>query len=329
MHDAEGSPTFRVATLASVAGEHTSAHEVREPHDGKLSHAQERLRLVQLAAGAASAAGAWEWDIPTSRLIVDARFASICGLDPAAAATDLPASAFFQSIHDEDRIRMRIAVAGALQGAEVFARDYRVVVDGEVRWVSARGRTYLDAEEKPLRFAGLLNDITTQRKIEERLFIAQTAGGVGSFEYLSGYGTADVSHEFCRLLGLRPAQTLPVRTINAVVHPDDPAIIQNRDGRILSGPAFHERRIIRADNGEERWLASRGEYRRASSGGVLFVGVIYDITAIKRSEAQLRRLTETLEERVAARTQERDRIWNLSPDLLNVIGPDGRMIRQR
>jgi PAS domain S-box-containing protein len=34
-------------------------------------------------------------------------------------------------------------------------------------------------------------------------------------------------------------------------------------------------------------------------------------------------LTETLEVRVAARTQERDRVWNLSRDLLHVIGPDG------
>jgi PAS domain-containing protein len=68
----------------------------------------------------------------------------------------------------------------------------------------------------------VLNDITDQKKVEERLRIAQTAGGVGSFEYLSGYGTAEVSEEFCRLLGLQAAQSLPVRTINSLVNPDDP-----------------------------------------------------------------------------------------------------------
>ncbi|NKE47760.1 PAS domain S-box protein [Roseomonas frigidaquae] len=320
IRDAEGLPAFHLASQADVTSEYvleSRNQELRRSRQ-KLDEAQERLRLAQVSA---AAAGAWEWDIATNRLIVDARFARIYGLEPTPA--DLPAAAFFKPIHEDDRMRMRIAVAGALQGAEVFARDFRVVVQGEVRWVSARGRTYLDAEEKPLRFAGVLTDITEQRKVEERLYIAQTAGGVGSFEYLSGYGTADVSGEFCRLLGLRPAQSLPVRTINSVVHPEDQAIIQNRDGQMAAGTAFHECRITRADTGEERWLASRGEYRRAVGGGVIFAGVIYDVTTIKRSEAQLRVLTESLEERVELRTQERDRVWNLSRDLLNVIGPDG------
>jgi PAS domain S-box-containing protein len=286
----------------------------------KLVEADERLRVAQSIAGAA---GAWEWDIASGRLVADVRFASLYGLDPVAAAQGLPSSAFFAPVHDDDRLRLRIAVAGALHGAEVFSRDYRVVLDGVVHWVSARGRTYLDANERPVRFSGVLADITDQKRVEEQLRVAQTAGGVGSFEYLSGYGTATVSEQFCHLLGLQPASSLPVRTINALVHPDDPLIIQGRDGQHAFGPAFHEFRILRADNGQERWLASRGEYRPGSAGGVSFIGVIYDITTTKRSEEQLRELTETLEVRVAARTQERDRVWNLSRDLLHVIGPDG------
>ncbi|MFZ0266119.1 PAS domain-containing protein [Caulobacter sp.] len=285
-----------------------------------LAEANERLRVVQ---GIAGAAGAWEWNIASGQLVADARFADLYKLDPVAAAQGLPSSAFFGPVHEDDRLRLRIAVAGALHGAEVFARDYRLVHDGVVHWVSARGRTYLDADEKPVRFSGVLADITDQKRVEEQLRVAQTAGGVGSFEYLSGYGTATVSEQFCHLLGLQPAASLPVRTINAVVHPDDPSIIQGRDGQHASGPAFHEFRILRADNGQERWLASRGEYRPSTAGGVSFIGVIYDITTTKRSEEQLRELTETLEVRVEARTQERDRVWNLSRDLLHVIGPDG------
>jgi len=322
LRDVEGAPLYRLATLADVTGEYADEVVVEQLRVSRqrLAEAQERLRVAQSIAGAA---GAWEWDIAAGVLIADVRFANLYGLDPMAAARGLPTSAFFAPVHAEDRLRLKIAVAGALHGAEVFTRDYRVMRDGAVHWVSARGRTYLDAEDRPVRFSGVLADITDQKRVEERLLVAQTAGGVGSFEYLSGYGTADVSEQFCRLLGLQPASSLPVRTINALVHADDPLIVQGRDGQRAVGPAYHELRIHRADTGEQRWLASRGEYRSHGTGGVSFIGVVYDITSTKRSEEQLRMLTETLEVRVAARTEERDRIWNLSRDLLHVIGPDG------
>nr|WP_295107589.1 PAS domain-containing protein [uncultured Caulobacter sp.] len=322
LRDAEGAPMYRLATQADVSGEYEDARlgEQMKLTRQKLVEAQERLRVTQTVAGAA---GAWEWDIASGRLIADARFADLYGVEPVSAAGGLPTSAFFQTVYAPDRMRLKIAVAGALNGAEVFARDYRIVLDGEIRWVSARGRTFLDDAERPVRFAGVLADITDQKKLEERLRIAQTAGGVGSFEYLSGFGTAEVSEAFCRLLGLHPAASLPVRTINSLVHPDDPPLISARESQQDVGPAFHEFRIRRADTGEERWLASRGEYQVAGLGGVSFIGVVYDITETKRSEARLRSLTQALEERVETRTQERDRVWNLSRDLLSIAGPDG------
>jgi PAS domain S-box-containing protein len=322
LRDPEGVEAYRFATQTDVTGEYADEVMVEQLRLSrqKLAEAQERLRVAQSIAGAA---GAWEWDIASGALVADVRFANLYGLDPVAVARGLPTSAFFAPVHPDDRLRLKIAVAGALNGAEVFSRDYRVVLDGVVHWVSARGRTYLDEQDRPIRFSGVLADITDQKRVEEQLLVAQTAGGVGSFEYLSGFGTAEVSEQFCRLLGLQPATSLPVRTINALVHADDPPIIQGRDGQHPFGPAFHEFRILRADTGEQRWLASRGEYRQHGSGGISFIGVIYDITSTKRSEEQLRMLTETLEIRVAARTEERDRVWNLSRDLLHVIGPDG------
>ncbi|PZR34887.1 PAS domain-containing sensor histidine kinase [Caulobacter segnis] len=322
IRDADGVEAFRVGTHADVSAEYQDAalgEQLRMTRQ-RLLEAKERLRITQTVAGAV---GAWEWDIANGRLIADARFAELCGLDPVEAAEGMPTSAFFHTVYARDRMRLKIAVAGALHGAEVFARDYRVVLDGDIRWVSARGRTFVDEDDRPVRFAGVLADITEQKKLEERLRIAQTAGGVGSFEYLSGFGTADVSEAFCRLLGLHPASSLPVRTINALVHPDDPPLISARAGAHDIGPSFQEFRIRRADTGEERWLASRGEYQAAPMGGVNFIGVVYDITSAKHDEARLRALSQALEERVEARTQERDRLWNLSRDLVSIAGDDG------
>ena len=298
----------------------TKLADTEQSDDREAAEARERLSLARMAAGAV---GAWEWDIVGGRFIADTRFANLYGLDPTTAAQGLPTSAFFETVFAPDRMRLKIAVAGALNGAEVFGRDYRVVVDGDIRWVSARGRTYLDADENPVRFAGVLTDITDQKRVEERLRIAQSAGGIGTFQYLSGFGTVDVSEEFCRLLGLYPAHSLPVRTINAVVRAGNPPLISGREDQTPLGPTVHEFRIARADTGEERWLACRGEYQAAPTGGVSFIGAIYDVTATKQSEARLRALADALEARVEVSTQERDRIWNLSRDLLSISDRDG------
>jgi PAS domain S-box-containing protein len=285
----------------------------------QLTDARERLRIAQAVT---RAAGSWEWDIAENLLYGDARFASLCGLDVAEAAKGLPGKAFFQAIHPDDLKRIRLGVAAMLKGAEVFAKDYRVVgPSGAVGWVSARGHVELDDKDEPVRFSGVLSDITQQRRIEEKLAVAQTAGGVGTFEYLCGFGTAEVSKQFCSLLGLREADMLPLRTINSVVHPEDPAIAGRVADEVL-GPSYREFRIQRADTGALRWLVRRGEARRDGPDGIRFIGVLYDVTAAKVAEESLRELNQTLEERVRQRTRERDRAWHLSKDLICVAGFD-------
>jgi PAS domain S-box-containing protein len=61
-----------------------------------------------------------------------------------------------------------------------------------------------------------------------------------------------------------------------------------------------------------------------AGGGVDgWIASLLDITERKRSEDQLRNLSDRLSEEVERRTLERDRIWNLSEDLLGVRDFDG------
>jgi PAS domain S-box-containing protein len=269
--------------------------------------------------------GAWDWDVPANRLCADARFAQFNGLEAAELAAGAPGAAFFHGVVAEDLLRVRIAVAAVLRGAESFAKTFRVRdAEGVVRWVSARGRAESDAAGRVTRFSGELTDVTELKRVEAQLRVAQTAGGVGTFEHVDGFGTANVSDQFCRLLGLHSADALPLRTINGVVHPQDPPIIRTTASPSGNG-GYSEMRIRRADDGEERWIARRGEHRADTVGGPRFIGVIYDITQTKRTQQKLEELTQTLEARVEERTLERDRIWNLSPDLIGVLQRDGAL----
>ena len=268
-----------------------------------------------------SASGQWDWDLAKDLLHADPRFAALAGLDPDRMAQGAKGATFFHGIAPEDLLRVKIAVAAVMRGAESFAKTYRLRdASGVTRWVSARGRGESDASGRVVRFSGELSDVTELKRVEQQLRVAQTAGGIGAFEHVDGFGTATVSEQFCRLLGLHPTDALPLRTINSVVHPGDPPIIRATGG----SDDRRELRIRRADTGEERWIARRGEHRADGiGGGPTFIGVIYDITETKRVEQQLQELTQTLEAKVEERTRERDRIWNRSLDLIAVLGCKG------
>jgi PAS domain S-box-containing protein len=291
------------------------------PVEGDLP-SRDALSGAPLSGGA----GVWLWDVANSRLYADARFAELYGLSTEDAAAGLATEAFFLAIHPDDRMRIRIAVAGVMYGADIFAKEFRVPAgSGGFRWVSARGGAERDADFKVVRFSGVLSDITDQKRVEERLRVAQSAGGVGTFEYVSGFGTVEVSEQFCRLLGLSPTDTLPLRTINAVLPEGEGPLISGSES-LDGGMLYNEFLIVRPDTGERRWIARRCEQRYDGvGGGQRLIGVIYDITDFKTVEDKLRRLTATLEQSVEARTRERDRVWNNSRDLLAIIQPDGVM----
>jgi PAS domain S-box-containing protein len=316
----EGATAFILITHDEVT-EERHAQRIAQDRTDERQEVLERLRATLLLSGGAAA---WEWRVHEGRIVGDARFAGLYGIDPEEAAAGISANTFFSIIHPEDQTRIRLAVDGILQGADVFTKQYRILLpNGVVRWVHARGHCQVE-NDRPALFTGVFVDITEQKRIEEQLRIAQTAGGIGTFEYIDGFATATVSDHFCKLLGLHSAHDLPVRTINAVVFPDDPPLIIDSGVKTMGDLGHVDFRITRPDNGEVRWLTRRGEYMHdADAAGLRFSGVVYDITLSKRTEEQLRDLNETLESRVRARTKERDDVWQLSQDLLGIADQNG------
>ena len=280
-----------------ATGERVAAVERR------LADAQRQLKITLTAAGVA---GTWDWDIPGKLLHVDDRFALLNGIEQDVGAVGLPTGAFFNRVHPQDRSRVRLAVSGILNGAEVFDRAYRLQApDGAIRWVHARGRCGYAADGSPARFTGALVEITEQKRVEERLRIAQTAGRIGTFEYVPGFATVEVSPQFCNLLGVVPTETLAVNSVNALV--TEGGILLDPSVREAGELPYAEMRIRLADTGEMRWLARRGEaVREDVSAELRHVGVIYDVTTTKASEVALRELNDTLEARVREAIAERE-----------------------
>ncbi len=118
------------------------------------------------------------------------------------------------------------------------------------------------------------------------------------------------------------------RPWQAMLHPDDVDKAQLQWGRaLLSGQPYEiEFRLRRAD-GAYFWHLSRAQPIRDAEGRITrWVGTNADIDEQKRTARALAHLNDHLEQQVAARTVERDRMWRLSTDLMLVCDLQGSML---
>ncbi len=131
----------------------------------RLRESEERL---QLALQASNILGVWDWDLTTNQLRTDARLADLYGVDPQLAEKGEPVEAFLGHIHPDDATRLRAETEQAMQSGNRFSSEYRLIDrDGRVRWVTAQGRCSHDAEGHPVRFPGIIFEITERREAEE------------------------------------------------------------------------------------------------------------------------------------------------------------------
>ena len=139
-------------------------------------------------------------------------------------------------------------------------------------------------------------DVTELRATQDRLRLAQRAGGIGSFEIDPATRTITVSPEFCELWGLDWQPVLPLDRTVARIHPDDrPRVLTGEPVITEESLGYVEYRISRGDTGEERWIARRGEaVFDEAQGLVRFAGVVYDITDRRRAEEALREREQQL-----------------------------------
>jgi two-component system, cell cycle sensor histidine kinase and response regulator CckA len=133
----------------------------------------------------------WMLDIDTLRVLyVSPAFEKVWGVSSAALYHDR--GWLIDTVHPEDRDRC-MAFFSKLR-SEPAEETYRIVrPDGATRWIHDRAFLVYDAEDKPYRVAGIAEDVTAHRELEEELRQAYKMEAIGR---LAG----GIAHDFNNLL---------------------------------------------------------------------------------------------------------------------------------
>lgn len=132
------------------------------------------------------------------------------------------------------------------------------------------------------------------RYSEESLERAQEIAKVGSWVRKVDTGALSWSRQVYRIYGLEPGSITPsMDYLLSRIHPEDRdrirQLIERNDEQ--GADRSMEYRIIRED-GSERHLSVKGQFRRLPDGNLVLDGTVQDITEIREMEAQVRQVQE-------------------------------------
>jgi len=141
------------------------AQEVTE-RERAIEYHKERSEQLLFAAENADV-GLWYWDLAEDKISSTPKCNELFEISPHDIFTY---QSFLNIVHPEDIERVKTALQESQINGKDYNAEYRVIYsDGNIHWIAARGRTFLDAEGNPKNMMGLVRKITDKKLANEEL----------------------------------------------------------------------------------------------------------------------------------------------------------------
>lgn len=272
---------------------------IRKKAEKALSESEERYRLMAELTGKL----VYDYDVPTGRITWHGAISRVTGYLPEDfMQTDV--KDWLRMIHPEDRADMIAVLDAAIQECGPYQAEYRLLrKDRTYTYVEDRGVFLPDSAGKAVRMLGSLGDISMRKKAEADLVKSEERfrgiannlpGGVFQFyARTSGeMGLNYVSENAMGLLGLSNDPPNFFTNLTACIAPEDrDGFLSSIEEAIRTESSWNFDAWYIKPNGGEMFLRGVSDPMKVE-GGLIFNGVILDITERKRAEKALQESEE-------------------------------------
>ncbi|NOH04850.1 MAG: PAS domain S-box protein [Chloroflexi bacterium] len=287
---------IRSVTLKDSKGDFkglvTSIRDITERKQAEmvLRRNEQILRDAQSIASL----GSWSADLKARLLYASPEGARLVGWAPGVHKLE----ELLETTHPDDRERIQSAWMDAVEDVSPFDIEYRVIVDGKVRWLHVTAKITFDAEGKPFSAIGVLQDITERKQAEEQLRVSEERFRLLVENIEEGFWITDpfdgtelyLSPAIKKIWGRPPNELMekPSAFLENILPEDRPIVLSNMEKQKEGRQTSMEYRIRRPD-GSMRWIWDRAFPVFDENGKIKFItGLVTDITDRKAAEGRIR-----------------------------------------
>ena len=293
----------RVENLLKVRRQ--STHLVSKDKE-MIADSRERLQLAVKAAGI----GLWDWDISTNKVYYSSEWKHQIGYEDYEISDEF--GEWERRVHPDDIERMKAAINSYLSNpTRSYREEFRLRHrNGSYMWILSQASLIYDDQRTPLRMLGCHIDITSRKKMEEKLRYkeyllseSQRVAHIGSWDRDLVANKIIWTEEMYRIRGVSKEHfPLTFENFFKIIYSEDLPVMQKWLETVISGinPGDLEFRIVLPDQ-TIKWVRGAGELFLDENGKtVRIIGTEQDITgrkkiaeALRESEARLRRFLES------------------------------------
>ena len=268
--------------------------------DDLVIQKEERLRLENnlLEAQRLSSTGSFEYDIIGKKFYWSDEVFNIAGISREEFKGK--ASDFYRFVHPDDVGYVKDYIKRSISERNCISFEYRIIRnDNSLRYLTIRIETIFDANDKPARIIGIVQDITGHavvkkalRESEERWQFALEGAGDGLWDWNTATDEIYYSKRLKELLGYGEDEM--ENTLSAwvtLIHPDDICYVIEEVDKLIRGEVdlySTEHRLL-CKGGDYKWILDRGKVITKNPEGwpLRIIGTFTDITANRLTEESL------------------------------------------